>query len=147
MPSNTSPLIALVGFKRTKIAMVGGVRILVVRAGTVRILGTKGRVELDVTVPDLAARLTRTRTVELRSAAGSAYVYGVPDATRIRKELQELATHELNTAAADAQDDIEVLGPVPTGFTPLIPIKALTGQVRLSRTLTDALHRRGVAHG
>lgn len=137
------PLIAFVGFKRTKLAMAGGVRLLVVRDGTARILGKGGRVDLDTAVESLAVRLTRTKTVELRSETGSVIVYGISNMTKIAKELDDLAVRELETTVVDGKHDALVIGPGPTGFTPLFPLKDLLGAVKASRAVADAMHERG----
>lgn len=139
MPEDTPPLVALVGFKRSKRALAGGVRVLVVRDGTVRILGKKGRVDLDARVGELTARLTRTRTVELRSETGSLIVYGFSEMTNVASELEELAARE--SAGA------ELIGPTPAGALGFLSPKQVTGAAAVSRAIADALHERGVAEG
>lgn len=143
MPAAVSPLIAFVGFKRSKLAMAGGVRLLVVRDGTVRIHGKQGRVDLDAAVASVSARLTRTKSVELRSAEGSLMVYGISELTRIPKELDGLAVRELESTLVDGKHDALVVGPGPTGFTPVFPLKDLLGAVKASRAIAEAMHERG----
>lgn len=136
MPEHLSPVVALVGFKRSKLAFAGGTRILVVRDGTVRILGKQGRVDLDVGVDDLTARLTRTRTVELRSPETAVIVYGLTDVTKVPKELERIAIEE-------SSEDAELIGPAPAGALGVYSLKGLAGQARTSRAIADALHARG----
>lgn len=140
MPENLAPLVALVGFKRRKMAPVGGSRVLVVRGGTVRILGKGGRVDLEAGVGELTARLTRTRTVELRAGETSMVVYGTSDVTRVRGELERVAIDE-------SSEDAELIGPAPAGASGVYSVKGLKGQAEASRAIADALHARGVAAG
>lgn len=135
-----SPLVALVGFKRSRWAWAGGMRVLALRDGTVRILGKKGRIDLEVAVHELTARLTRTRTVELRSGTGSVIVFGVLQLGRIPNELERIAVLE-------GGYDAELIGPVPTGFLGVYSPGNVTGQAKASRALADALHARGVGEG
>lgn len=137
------PLIAFVGFKRSKLAMAGGIRLLVARDGRVRILGKEDRVDLDEAIEGLTARLTKTKTVELRSDSGSVIIYGMTDRPRIHKDLDNLAVRELETTVVDGKHNALVVGPGPTGFTPMFPLKDLLGQVKASRAVADGLHERG----
>ncbi|MEU3269322.1 hypothetical protein ABZ639_00665 [Saccharomonospora sp. NPDC006951] len=145
MPVVATPLVALVGFKRSKLAMLGGVRLLVVRDGVARLLDGKGTTDLDVAMGELTVRLTRTKTVELRTDSVSAYVYGIPDATRIREDLKQVIARELDLATGGGTREVAVLGPVPSGFTTLMPIKELAGQIRMGNALAEALRQRGAA--
>ncbi|MQA74790.1 MAG: hypothetical protein GEU88_10700 [Solirubrobacterales bacterium] len=140
MSEGAPPLVALVGFKRSKLSLAGGVRVLVVPDGTVRILGKKGRVDLDAAVGELSARLTRTRTVELRSDAGSLIVYGFTEMTKVATELEEIAARE----SADA----ELIGPTPSAlFLGFLTPKDATEPATASRAIAEALHERGVGQG
>lgn len=123
--------------------MLGGTRLLVVRDGVVRIIGKRGQVDFESPVASLTVRLTRTKTVELKSDETSAIVYGISELTRLPKELDELAVRELQSTEVDGKHNATVIGPGPTGFTPLIPLKDLIGAVKASRAVADALHERG----
>ncbi|MGH3097237.1 MAG: hypothetical protein ACRDMV_14715 [Streptosporangiales bacterium] len=122
----TTPLVAVVGYKRSKLAPMGGQRVLVVRDGFLRILGKQGRIDLDVPVQQATARLTVTRTVELRANKSSAIVYGFSQLSAVPRELQQLA-HDQSLGA-------EFIGLTATG-------------AKTSRVLVEGLHRRGVAQG
>lgn len=122
----TTPLVAVVGYKRSKLAPFGGQRVLVVRDGAVRLLGKQGRVDLEVPVQALTARLTKTRTVELRANGRSMIVYGFSQLSAVPTQLQQLA-HDQSFGA-------EFIGLSATG-------------AKTSKALAEALHRRGVAQG
>lgn len=122
----TTPLVAVVGCKRSKLAPMGGQRVLVVRDGFLRILGKQGRVDLDVPVQQVTARLTVTRTIELRAPGKSMIVYGFSQLSAVPRELQQLA-HDQSLGA-------EFIGLTATG-------------AKTSRALADALHRRGAGQG
>ncbi|MBC3194491.1 hypothetical protein H7X46_25920 [Pseudonocardia sp. C8] len=134
-----APLVALVGCKRSRFAMAGRHRVLTVRDGRVRILGRQGAVDLDAPVGAVTARLTRTRTVELRTDATSVYVFGVLELGNLHRELQQIA--------ADASAGAELIGPEPSGFLGIYSPKAVTGTARISSAIAEALHERGVGQG
>lgn len=139
MVERVAPLVALVGFKRRKLAVAGGVRVLVVRDGIVRLFGKNGRVDLDVAVGDLVAALTRTRVVELRSASDSLFIYGITDMTRITRGLQEVVVRE--------SDGAELIGPAPSGHLGFLSPKTPIKQAQTCRAILEALHHRGVHQG
>lgn len=122
----TTPLVAVVGYKRSKLAPAGGVRVLVVRDGVVRLFGTKGRIDLEVPVQALTVRLTKTKTVELRANGSSVIVYGFSKLTAVANELQQIAHHQSLGA--------EYIAPSAIG-------------AKTSRLLADALHQRGAGQG
>jgi hypothetical protein len=132
-------LVALVGFKRSRLAWFGGIRAFVVRDGIVRILGKRGRVDLEVPVASLTARLTRWRVVELRSGSGSVVVYGFTETTKVPDEVAEIAAREA--------DGAELIGPAPAGALGFYSPKQVTGAAAISRALAEALHARGAAGG
>ncbi|HVX47503.1 MAG TPA: hypothetical protein VHC49_26680 [Mycobacteriales bacterium] len=139
MDRSTLPLLAVVGFKAGRFAPFGGVRILAFRDGVFRVLGRKNRIDIDTPINQLTVRLTRTRTVELSSPGGSGFAYGVPDDTKLRGELVDIARAELDRMGEDG----ELLGPIPTGWAGPASLRALRGQIQVSKELTEALHARG----
>lgn len=140
------PLVAIVGFKRSKAALLGGVRILVVRDGTVRLLGKKNRVDLDAPVHTLTARLTRTRVVQVRSATTLSIVYGLSEMTRLTKDLQAIVLREGHDAVQQSED-AEFIGPVPAGMVPAMSPRHVIGLAQAGRAIADGLHTRGVREG
>ncbi len=139
MPENDSPLVAIVGYKRRKITPLGRVAVLVVRDSELRLLDKQGGVEFECALGDLSARLTRTKTAELRTPAGSAFVFGVTEETRLDPGLEALAVRESEGA--------ELLGPTPTGALGVLSPKAATGPAGVSRAIVEALHERGAQAG
>ena len=129
------PLVAMVGFKRSRLAWFGGIRVLVARDGIARLLGRRGRVDLEVPIASLTARLTKWRVVELRSDSGSVIVYGFTEITKVSAELEEIAAREA--------DGAELIGPAPAGALGFYSPKQVTGAAAVSRALTEALHERG----
>lgn len=129
------PLVAIVGFKRNRFAPLGGMRVLTVRDGVVRLQGKNGT-DLESEVAALTARLTRTRTVRLESAAGSAYIYGFAQLSKLPDALSQIVIRE--SAGA------ELIGPCPPGALGVMSPKNVTGAAKVSRALADALHERGV---
>ena len=139
MPENDSPLVAIVGYKRRKLAPLGRVRLLVVRDSKLRLLDKDGKVELESPLDDLTVRLTRTRTAELRAPAGSALLFGVNEETKLDPGLVELAAGESEGA--------ELLGPTPTGALGVLSPKAASGPAKVSRASVEALQERGARAG
>lgn len=133
------PLVALVGFKKSKLALGGGVRVLVVRDGSVRLHGKRGRLDLDCRIGEISARLTKTRTVELTHTGGVCYVYGFSDITSVAAELTEIVLREGPGA--------EVLGPVPSGALGVLSPRQVTGAAQVGAMLAEELHRRGARSG
>ncbi|AXK34963.1 hypothetical protein DVA86_22270 [Streptomyces armeniacus] len=133
------PVVALIGFKRSKMALVGRMGVLVIRDGTVRVLGRKGSVPLDAAVGALTARLTKTGSVELAADGQSMVIYGVADLGNVHQELQQIIIDESHGA--------ELIGPAPTGVLGVYSLKAVTGPAKISRALTEALHARGAGQG
>jgi hypothetical protein len=131
--------VALIGCKRSKFAMGGRHRVLTVRDGQVRIRGKQSAVDLDAPVSALTARLTRTRTVELRTDTVSVFIFGIMELGAIHRELQQIV--------ADESAGAELIGPVPEGVLSVYSPRAVTGTAKVSRALAEALHERGVGHG
>ncbi|OEV04517.1 hypothetical protein [Streptomyces oceani] len=138
MTEGVAPLVALIGFKRSKWAWMGGHRVLTVRDGRVRVLGRKG-VDLDVPVREMTARLTRARAIEVRAPEQSAIIFGVLELGNLHTELRQILVAESEGA--------ELIGPAPTGFLGVYSPKAVTGQAQVGRAITEALHARGVGQG
>lgn len=139
MSDGTVPLVAVVGFKRSRLAWVGPVRVLVVHDGRVRLHDKNDRVDIDVPVDQLTARLTRTRTVHLRWPEGSAIVYGISEMTRLKGQLKEIVEREGEGA--------EFIGTTPVGALGVYSPKNVTGTAAASRAVAQALHERGIAAG
>ena len=134
-----TPLVAIVGFKRSKWPLPGGIRVLTVRDAVVRLLGKKQRVDLDVAVGELTARLTRTREVELRTDSGAVYIYGFTTTASIPDEINQITIRESEGA--------ELIGPAPGGVLGVLTPTEVTKGASGSRQLVEALHLRGVGVG
>jgi hypothetical protein len=139
MAEGPAPVVALIGFKGSKLALMGRMGVLVVRDGGVRVLGRKGRVPLDVAASALTARLTRTGTVALRSGGTSMIIYGVAELGNLHTELRRILIDESQGA--------EVVGPAPTGVLGVYSVRAVTGPAKISRALAEALHAHGAGQG
>jgi hypothetical protein len=140
MPVAPPPLVALVGFKRSRWAPFGQVRLLTVRDGRMRVLDQHGRALVDVPVDGLSARLTPTRSVHLVWADGSAMVYGVTtqSGTPSRGIRERLAAESVGA---------EVLGQRAGGAAGAITVGDIKHVTRGSQAIAAALHARGAAGG
>lgn len=133
------PLVALVGCKRNKFSIAGRNRVLTVRDGELCIRGRKGAIDLEAPVDAVTARLTRARTVELRTDTASVFIFGSLELSKIHRELQEIV--------ADESDGAYLIGPVPTGALGMYSPLTVVRQVDTSRAIVEALHERGVGQG
>lgn len=140
MPETTSPLLALVGYKRHKLALMGGVHVLAVRDGHLRIINRKDVVVMEAEVADCTARLMRTRSVDFRAGGRAVVLFGVSTTVTIPSSLHEIAVRE-------GRDDAEVIGPADGGIPGVLTVRDVQGTAAVGRAISEALRERGVPAG
>lgn len=140
MPETTAPLLALVGYKRSRFALMGGVHVLAVRDGHLRIINRKDVVVLEAPLADCTARLMRTRSVDFRADGRSVVLFGVSTTVTIPASLQEIAVRE-------GRDDAEVIGPADGGIPGVLTARDVKGTAAAGRAISEALRERGVPQG